>query len=78
MRIAVKISKGYWVDAERVIAVGVDDNGGFHTVKVIMDTGAEFSVQAENYTDDETNKAWCIKEAEDLVKRISKAAGIKS
>lgn len=70
MRIAIKIDKGQWVDAERVIAVGLDDNCGFHTIKVIMDTGAEFKVQTGNYTDDETNKSWCIAEAEDLVKQI--------
>ncbi len=78
MRIAIKISKSFWVDAERVIAVGVDNNCGFHTVKVILDTGAEFLVQAENYTDDEINEAWCIKEAEDLAERVCIAARIKS
>lgn len=70
MMAAIAIHKGFWVDPVRVIAVGVDNKCGFHTVKVILDTGAEFHVQAENYKDDETNEAWCIQEAEDLVKRI--------
>lgn len=74
MRNAVDISKGFWVDPERVIAVGVDDNCGFHTVKVIMDNGAEFKVQDPDYVADDINKEWCIREAQALAERICKLA----